>query len=239
VTATEWGRRAAELYQPDYAARYRQADEDIRDGELVQTFGGWLRRLTESFRRDISVLDLGCGTGRYFWALRNVRELVGVDVSAPMLERARTPVNEAEVTAAHITLVQGDFLTQVFDAGRFDLVYSIGVLAEHSPLDDRIVSRVAQWLAPGGMFAFTAVHPRSFSVPQTWKRRLGERLLPLSAGRWRAALRSRLLSGGLYADEDHLRELLPRHGLAIESIEPHHSDIHLHLMCVARKAARA
>jgi SAM-dependent methyltransferase len=239
VTATEWGRRAAALYQPDYAARYRQADEDIRDGELVQTFGGWLRRLTESFRREISVLDLGCGTGRYFWALRNVRELVGVDVSAPMLERARTPVNEAAVTAARITLVQGDFLTQVFDAGRFDLIYSIGVLAEHSPLDDRIVARVAHWLAPGGMFAFTAVHPRSFSVPHTWKRRLGERLLPLSAGRWRAALRSRLLSGGLYADEDHLRELLPRHGLAIESIEPHHSDIHLHLMCVARKAARA
>ena len=235
MTMTGWGHRAAELYQPDYAARYRQADEDIRDGELVQTFGGWLRRLTESFGREISVLDLGCGTGRYFWALRNVRDLVGVDVSAPMLERARTPVNAAAVTAAGITLVHGDFLTQVFDAGRFDLVYSIGVLAEHSPLDDRIVARVAHWLAPGGMFAFTAVHPRSFSVPQTWKRRLGERLLPLSAGRWRAALRSRLLSGGLYADEERLRELLPRHGLAIKSIEPHPSDIHLHLMCAARK----
>jgi SAM-dependent methyltransferase len=239
VTKADWGRRAAELYQPEYAARYRLADEEIRDGELVQTFGRWLRRLSESFRRDISVLDLGCGTGRYFWALRNVRELVGIDVSAPMLERARTPVNGAEVTAARITLVHGDFLTEVFDAGRFDVVYAIGVLAEHSPLDDRIVQRVAQWLAPGGMFAFTAVHPRSFSIPRTWKRRLGERLLPLSAGRWRAALRSRLLSGGLYADEDRLRELLPRHGLAIESIEPHHSDIHLHLMCVARKAARA
>lgn len=238
MTATEWGRRAADLYQPDYAARYRQADEDIRDGELVQTFGRWLRRITESFGREISVLDLGCGTGRYFWALRNVRDLVGVDVSASMLERARTPVNGAEVTAARITLVHGDFLTQVFDAGRFDVVYSIGVLAEHSPLDDRIVQQVARWLAPGGMFAFTAVHPRSFSVPRTWQRRLGERLLPWTARRWRAALRSRLLSGGLYADEDRLHELLPRYGLAIESIEPHHSDIHLHLMCVARKVAR-
>ena len=238
MTATEWGRRAADLYQPDYAARYRQADDDIRDGELVQTFGRWLRRITESFGREISVLDLGCGTGRYFWALRNVRDLVGVDVSAAMLERARTPVNGAEVTAARITLVHGDFLTQVFHAGRFDMIYSIGVLAEHSPLDERIVQRVAQWLAPGGMFAFTAVHPRSFSVPRTWQRRLAERLLPWTARRWRAALRSRLLSGGLYADEDRLHELLPRYGLAIESIEPHQSDIHLHLMCVARKLAR-
>ena len=237
MRATEWGRRAAELYQPDYATRYRQADEEIRDSELVQTFGGWLRRLTESFGRDVSVLDLGCGTGRYFWALRNVRELVGVDVSAPMLERAATPVNGTEVTAARITLVQGDFLTQVFDPGRFDLIYSIGVLAEHSPLDDRIVKPVSQWLAPGGLFAFTVVHPRSFSVARTWRRRLGEWLLPFSAGRWRAALRSRLLAGGLYADEERLRELLPRHGLTIESVVPHRSDIHLHLMCVARKTA--
>jgi len=237
VSATEWGRRAAALYRRDYATRYREADDEIRDGTLVQTFGQWLRRLSESFRREITVLDLGCGTGRYFWALRNVRELVGIDVSEAMLEQARAPVNPAAITARHITLIQGDFLNHTLDAGRFDLVYSIGVLAEHSPLDDRVVSRVADWLAPGGLFAFTAVHPQSFSVTVTWRRRLGQWLLPVTAGSWRAALHRRLIGGGLYADEAWLRELLPRHGLAIETVEPHRSDIHLHLMCVARKPA--
>lgn len=235
--SSEWGRRAGALYRADYAKRYRQADEEIRESELVQTFGGWLRQLSESFHREITALDLGCGTGRYFWALRNVRDLVGVDVSAAMLEQARSPVNAAAITVQHTTLVQGDFLAHAFDAGRFDLVYSIGVLAEHSPLDDHLVGRVSHWLAPGGLFAFTAVHPQSFSVARTWRRRLGEWLLPLSAGSWRAAIRSRLMARGLYADETRLRELLPRHGLAIESVTPHQSDIHLHLMCVARKPA--
>jgi SAM-dependent methyltransferase len=234
---TNWGQRAAALYQRDYAARYRQADNDIRDSELVQTFGLWLRKLSESFGRDIAALDLGCGTGRYFWALRNVRELVGVDVSASMLEQARTPVRRDEITVRHLTLIQGDFLAHPFDAGHFDLVYSIGVLAEHSPLDDRVASCVAGWLAPGGKFAFTAVHPQSFSVTRTWQRRLAEWLLPFSSGAAKAGLRKRLLSGGLYADEARVRELLPRHGFEVESVEPYQSDVHLHLMCVARKAA--
>jgi SAM-dependent methyltransferase len=237
VSDSKWGQRAAALYQPEYATRYREADDQIAQGELVQTFGQWLRELTVSFGRDISVLDLGCGTGRYFWALANVRELVGIDVSAPMLERARNPVNPGSITARHISLLQGDFFSHAFDAGQFDLVYSIGVLAEHSPLDDGIVARVARWLAPGGLFAFTAVHPQSFSVTRTWRRRLAEWALPVTAGAVRAALRERLMAGGLYADETRLRELLPRHGFAIESLRPHRSDIHLHLMCVARKAA--
>jgi SAM-dependent methyltransferase len=237
VSATEWGRRAEALYQPEYASRYRAVDDDIRHGALVETFGGWLRRLSESFGREITALDLGCGTGRYFWALKNVRELVGIDVSEAMLAEARRPVGADEISVGRITLLQGDFLSQSLADGGFDLIYSIGVLAEHSPLDDRLVERVFRWLAPGGAFAFTAVHPLSFSVPRTWKRRVGEWLLPFSTGAVKEALRAKLMAGGLYADERQLRELLPRHGFRIESVASHLSDVHLHLMCVARKPA--
>ncbi len=237
MSATEWGRRAEALYQPGYASRYRAVDDDIRHGVLVQTFGGWLRTISESFGREITALDLGCGTGRYFWALSHVRALTGIDVSEAMLAEARQPVDASAITVKNITLLHGDFLAQTLEAGAFDLIYSIGVLAEHSPLDDRLAERVSGWLAPGGAFAFTAVHPQSFSVTRTWQRRLGEWLLPFSAGRLRAVLREKLLAGGLYADEVRLRELLPRHGLRIESIGSHLSDIHLHLMCVARKPA--
>ena len=237
MSATEWGKRAEALYRPDYASRYRAVDEDIRHGDLVETFGGWLRRLSESFGREITALDLGCGTGRYFWALKSVRELTGIDVSEAMLAEARTPVDAAGVSVGRITLLQGDFLSQALADGGFDLIYSIGVLAEHSPLDDRLVGRVFQWLAPGGVFAFTAVHPQSFSVTRTWKRRVGEWLLPFSTGGLKQALRAKLMAGGLYADEPWLRELLPKHGFRIESVASHLSDVHLHLMCVARKPA--
>lgn len=237
MSGTDWGKRAAALYRPDYASRYRAVDEDIRHGDLVEAFGGWLRRLSESFGREITALDLGCGTGRYFWALKNVRELVGIDVSEAMLAQARTPVDAAAISIGRITLLQGDFLSQHLTDGGFDLIYSIGVLAEHSPLDDRLVGRAFQWLAPGGVFAFTAVHPQSFSVTRTWKRRVGEWLLPFSMGGLKQSLRSRLMAGGLYADEPWLRELLPKHGFHIESVASHLSEVHLHLMCVARKPA--
>lgn len=233
---TPWGQRAADLYGRDYATKYREADEQIRGSALLVRFSQWLQEICESFGRDIAVLDLGCGTGRYFHALRHVRELVGIDVSGPMLEHARRRADDADVAVGHITTVQGDFLSHTFEPGQFDFIYSIGVLAEHSPFDRAIAQRVHEWLAPAGVFAFTAVHPMSFSVPRTWQRRLGEWLLPVSVGRLRRSLRERLMAGGLYADELWLHEVLTASGFSVESMTPFESDVHLHLLTVARKA---
>jgi SAM-dependent methyltransferase len=232
--ATRWGARAEELYGDAYARRYRGHDDAIRDGELVTRFSGWLGGICDRFGRDIDILDLGCGTGRYFHALRHVRRLVGIDVARPMLEQARHPVGSPAIGAE---LVHGDFLTHEFGDRQFDLVYSVGVLAEHSPFDEAVAARVKRWLAPGGRFAFTAVHPLSFSVPRTLKRRAAEAILPISGGPLRRALRAGLMRDGLYADEERLREVLNAGGFAVESIEPYQSDVHLHTMVVARPAA--
>ena len=234
TTTTPWGARAAALYGDAYARRYRGSDDAIRDGELVTRFGGWLGGICDRCGRDIDALDLGCGTGRYFHALRHVRRLIGIDVARPMLDEARHPVG---APAIDVELIEGDFLTHDFGAAAFDLVYSIGVLAEHSPFDETVAARVRRWLKPGGRFAFTAVHPLSFSVPRTVKRRLAEMLLPLSRGALRRVLRARLMRDGLYADEQRLRDVLTTAGFAIESLEPYQSDIHLHTMVVARTPA--
>jgi len=237
TSTSRWGTRAAELYDGSYAERYRDHDNRLRGGELVTRFGGWLRAVCERFTPPIDALDLGCGTGRYFHTLRGVRRLVGIDVSAPMLERASTPVDGESVAVESVELLRGDFLQHAFASGEFDLVYSIGVLAEHSPFDDAVAGRVRTWLKPGGRFAFTAVHPLSFSVPKTMKRRIGAGLLPLAAGRLRHALRRQLMRDGLYADEERLRDVLTRTGFIVESLEPYQSDVHLHLLTVARRAA--
>jgi SAM-dependent methyltransferase len=180
VTATtRWGARAAELYGDAYARRSRGHDDAIRDGELMTRFGGWLRGICDRVGRDIDVLDLGCGTGRYFHSLRHVRRLVGIDVARPMLDRARHPVG---APAIPVEFIEGDFLAHDFGVGQFDLVYAIGALAEHSPFDEAVAARVRRWLKPGGRFAFTVVHPLSFSVPRILKRRLAEALLPISGG---------------------------------------------------------
>jgi len=223
------------LYDDAYAQRYRAHDERVRTGEAAIRLCAWLHAICGRFAAPIDVLDLGCGTGRYFHALTNVGRLVGIDVSAAMLERARRPIGDLEIQADRITLIEGDFLNHEFSDGEFDLVYSIGVLAEHSPFDETIASRVTRWLRPGGRFAFTTVHPLSFSVPRTWRRRIGHALLPAAPGTLRRRLRARLMSGGLYADEQRVAEVLGAVDLDVESIEPFRSDVHLHVLAVAVK----
>ena len=168
-TATRWGIRAAALYTDAYAERYRAHDEALDGGQAIARLGEWLHGVCGRFNGPIDALDLGCGTGRYFHALDGVRRLVGIDASSAMLERARQPAGALRMVPGWLTLIEGDFLHQDFEPRQFDLVYSIGVLAEHSPFDESVAARVNGWLKPGGRFAFTTVHPMSFSVPRTFK----------------------------------------------------------------------
>jgi SAM-dependent methyltransferase len=231
---TEWGRKAADLYATDYARRYRLHDEELSAVEAYRAFCRWLHEICGRFPGPIDVLDLGCGTGRYFAALANVNALVGLDASGPMLAEAANPVDAGHITAKQIRLVEGDALTHTFPADTFDLIYSIGVLAEHTPFDSRIVENVATWLRRGGRFAFTTVHPDSASIPKTPGRSLGRAVLPWSPAPLRQWLRTRLNAGGQYADESLIADRLGSR-FSIESMTRLESEAHLHCLCVAVK----
>jgi 2-polyprenyl-3-methyl-5-hydroxy-6-metoxy-1,4-benzoquinol methylase len=134
-----------------------------------------------------------------------------------------------------VELIQGDILTHAFAPGQFDLVYSVGVLAEHTPLTASLVDQVWQWLRPGGRFAFTTVHPDSASIPRTVGRTVGRLLLPITAGTVHRHLHDRITAGGLYADEALVRaQLEPR--FDVEALTRMESEAHLHCLCVARKS---
>jgi SAM-dependent methyltransferase len=229
-----WARKAEALYDDGYARKYRDRDEALLKEATYLDFIEWNQKVSARFPQPIDVLDLGCGTGRYFWAVTNARTLVGFDASASMLAEAEHPICQDRITASYLELVQGDLATHTFPEQFFDLVYSIGVLAEHVPLDAAQVSRVWSWLKPGGRFAFTTVHPLSSDVPQTWQRRLAGLVLPFAPGGLGRALHRRLMSGGMYGDERWIRSVLAGQ-FAIESLEQFHSDVHLHCRCLARK----
>lgn len=224
------------LYDEDYARRYREHDNELDACRPYEELVAWLRDISTRMRPGFDALDLGCGTGRYFWALSGVRGLTGLDESAPMLEQAAAPVHADRIDAQRVTLVQGNLVEHDFAPESFDLVYSIGVLAEHTPLDSAIAARVARWLKPNGCFAFTTVHPESPSVPQTPLRRVARGVAQLVPARLDAPLRERLLANGLYADERRVRELLTP-SFEVETLERFESEAHLHCRCVARKRA--
>jgi ubiquinone/menaquinone biosynthesis C-methylase UbiE len=77
-----------------------------------------LMRQTVEFgaiRRGMKVLDLGCGTGNVATGLQDMVEVdvIGVDVSAPMLEKANT--KSLQVVCADVERDQMPFRNDVFD----------------------------------------------------------------------------------------------------------------------------
>jgi SAM-dependent methyltransferase len=229
--------RAVKLYDEAGAERYRRHDDRFADQKATLALAEWLSDISARCGSDLTVLDLGCGTGRFFWALKHVRLLVGVDGSPAMLAQARMPFGTEHMGAGRIVLVEADLLRCAFRDRAFDFVYAIGVLAEHAPLTASLVRDVAGWLRPGGRFAFTAVRLDSPTVPQTRARRAASRAMRLLPAAARGPIRRRLLSGGRYADDAMIRELLEP-AFEIEALDGIVSDVgHLHARVVARRRA--
>jgi SAM-dependent methyltransferase len=158
--------RYIEASNKNYDARrssaYRQEDEAALDrGGAAAHYSELIRLLSSAFGRKIDVLDVGCGTGRYFHSLSNVKRLVGLDISAEMLEQARNPVRQDRLDIEAIELVCGDVFSLDAPQAAFDLIYSIGVLGEFAPIDAPLLERLATLLKPDGVLFTTAVDTHS------------------------------------------------------------------------------
>jgi SAM-dependent methyltransferase len=101
------------------------------------------------------VLDLGCGAGQlaHHLATGGAAEVIGVDLSERMLERAR-----AEWAHPRVTYRREAIEELVFERARFDLVVSS--LAFHYVEDYAgLMAKIAAWLAPGGVLVYSIEHP--------------------------------------------------------------------------------
>jgi SAM-dependent methyltransferase len=101
------------------------------------------------------VVDLGCGFG---WFCRVAREagaaeVLGLDVSANMLERARETTSDPAITYR-----QADLDSLALPEGAFDLAYSSLTLHYLQNLAE-LFATVHRALVPGGSFVFSAEHP--------------------------------------------------------------------------------
>ena len=138
--------------------QYRQDDELEVMTENHQRLTHILHTLSLSFDRPISALDAGCGTGRYFHCLKNVELLVGIDLCPEMLEGARIPVRQECVQAKNIRLLCENVYQASFPRETFDLIYSLGMFGNGSPLTVELCNRFQEWLVPDGKVFFNTIN---------------------------------------------------------------------------------
>ncbi len=118
------------------------------DYQAPQRLGELLDAATNG-ARDLTVLDLGCGTGLSGEVLRHrAARLVGIDLSPGMLDKARERGVYDDLEVAEITGWLG------LGHERFDLVASCDCLTYFGDLG-QVARLVAERLNPGGWFAFT------------------------------------------------------------------------------------
>jgi SAM-dependent methyltransferase len=142
---------------------------------IARLYDPWVRSVVEDVQFYLEealasggpVLELGIGTGRIAipaasWGL----EVVGVDLSAGMLEVAR---EHAELAGVSLELHQGDIRNPPLDR-RFALVMMPFRTLLHMETDaDRrsVLRAVAKHLAPGGSFVFDVFTPGADDIAET------------------------------------------------------------------------
>jgi ubiquinone/menaquinone biosynthesis C-methylase UbiE len=106
----------------------------------------------------LSVLDLGCGTGRLsLWLAGAGATVTGVDFSEGMLEEARRKAGAAKVRFLAHDLQQ----PLPFADATFDRVVS-GLVLEHLEDLDAFFGEARRVLRPGGRAVVSAMHPAMF-----------------------------------------------------------------------------
>lgn len=157
----------------DYSALYLRSSEEY----VIEKFAFF----------GAKVLDLGCGTGRTTTLIKKRgAEVVGADISAPMIERARE-------LHPNINFEVMDALALRFPDNHFDFVFfSFNGLDNLHPVSRRIeaVGEIKRVLKKGGIFAYASHN--SFAPPRTFSG-------------WRAFFRNlpRLRLGAHYRKENH------------------------------------
>jgi SAM-dependent methyltransferase len=170
------------------AARYRKDDDVEVTTPHHRRLAKKLAELSSSFGRPISVLDVGCGTGRYFYCLQNVQRLVGMDITPEMLAAAREPVNRHLVSAQSIELVRGNAFLATFAPRSFDLIYSFGMFGHGCPVTIEVCNTFYSWLTPGGYLFFDAIDVAGLPRAERLRKQLRKRLYSVAPGSLKARL---------------------------------------------------
>lgn len=145
---------AAEKHYDNVAVQYGATDKSPEMSHISMR----LRTLC-ALTKPFNVLDLGCGTGRYFNVVSGTGMFLGVDISEGMLCVAKDRKQELLNNGFDsVVLMHGNMLDMSVNSDtKFELIYSIGLLGYHLPFNRMVAERIAGMLAANGTFFLQAV----------------------------------------------------------------------------------
>jgi SAM-dependent methyltransferase len=154
---------------------HTQLDYDSPDADEFWRSGGsnldhTLDVFGLSFAGDERVVEIGCGAGRITRAIAaRVAHVVGVDVSAEMIDRAKEGL--ADVANAEFAVGNGLDLEHLPDGG-FDVAYSF-IVFQHIP-DPTVtcgyIAEMGRVLKPGGWALFQVSEQPEIHQARRWTR---------------------------------------------------------------------
>ena len=126
-------------------------------------------------------LDVGCGCGHPTLSLArrlgSAGRVTGIDVSAPMLDVAKSLANDAPDDCAAMDFLEADAQSHGFAPGSFDLVFSrFGVMFFENPVT--AFSNIKSAMAPEGRLGFCCWQPREVNPFMTVPAQAALELLP-------------------------------------------------------------
>ena len=156
-------------------------DETYTHGYHQVIVGSYTQRTAEvcaafllpRMKPDAVVLDIGCGPGTITAGLaRRASQVVGLDMSADMVEAARSHAADCEL--ANATFEVGSAYELPWDDNSFDVVYAHQVL-QHLSDPIQALREARRVLRPGGLVAVrdsdygTMVHAPVFPAIERWQ----------------------------------------------------------------------
>ena len=100
---------------------------------------GWLEALG---RRDLKILEVGCGAGWLCGSLKEYGSVTATDLSNEVLQRAA-------IRLPDVKFIAGDFMSLDFDSSGYDVIVSLEVLA-HVADQPAFIRKMSALLKPGG-----------------------------------------------------------------------------------------
>jgi len=140
-------RELAEYYPPAYVGDIEKAIREFRRHEIQKT-RSWQNEVAkvsfvEKFVKSGRILDVGCGDGRFLWALADDRwKRAGLDVNSPVIEALRWNFPDIE-------FLIGDLFSPTLGEACYDAITLWHVL-EHLSGPRESLARLHRLLRPGG-----------------------------------------------------------------------------------------